>query len=54
MNNKRQTSLRMSQEAKRLLEEISKKLGITQSAVIEISIRQLAKKEKIEYVPKTK
>jgi predicted DNA-binding protein len=51
MNNKRQTSVRMSQEAKSLLEEISRKLGISQSAVIEISIRQLAKKEKIEYVP---
>jgi predicted DNA-binding protein len=54
MNEKRQTSIRMSQEAKRLLEKISKQLGISQSAVIEISIRQLAKKEKIEYVSKAK
>jgi Ribbon-helix-helix protein, copG family. len=44
----------MSQEAKHLLEKLSEKLGVSQSAIIEISIRQLAKKEKVEYVPKTK
>jgi predicted DNA-binding protein len=39
MNKKIQTSLRMSQEAKRLLKQLS------ESAIIELAIRKLAKQE---------
>jgi predicted DNA-binding protein len=45
MNKKIQTSLRMSQEAKRLLKQLSEKLGVSQSAIIELAIRKLAKQE---------
>lgn len=42
------TSLRMTPEAKRLLQELAKKLGISQTSVIEIAIRRLAEIEKVE------
>ena len=42
---KKKTSIRLSSEAKALLEQLSKKLGISQSAVLEIAIRTFAKQE---------
>jgi predicted DNA-binding protein len=39
----KQTSFRLSVEAHQLLEEIAKKLGITQTAVLEILLREKAK-----------
>jgi PIN domain nuclease of toxin-antitoxin system len=42
------TSFRLSEEARALIERISATLGISQAAVIEMAVRQLAKKEKIE------
>ncbi|MFL5659018.1 MAG: ribbon-helix-helix protein, CopG family [Ktedonobacteraceae bacterium] len=44
---KKKTSIRYSDEAKTLLEKLSRKLGISQSAVLEIAIRTLAKQEGI-------
>ncbi len=40
---KKKTSIRYSDEAKILLEKLSKQLGISQSAVLELAIRTLAK-----------
>lgn len=48
MNNKQPTSLRLSPEAKRLLEELAKKLGVTQAAIVEIAIRRLAETEGVQ------
>ncbi len=42
---KKKTSIRYSDEAKILIEKLSKKLGISQSAVLELAIRALAKQE---------
>ncbi len=47
MDKKKATSLRLSQEAKDLLAKLSRKLGISQTAVLELSIRQTAKQEGI-------
>jgi predicted DNA-binding protein len=44
---KKKTSIRYSDEAKILLEKLSKHLGISQSAVLELAIRTLAKQEGI-------
>jgi len=44
---KKKTSIRYSAEAKALLEHLSKKLGVSQSAVLELAIRVLAKQEGI-------
>ncbi len=44
---KKKTSIRYSAEAKALLEQLSKQLGISQSAVLELAIRTLAKQEGI-------
>ena len=44
---KKKTSIRYSDEAKILLEKLSKHLGISQSAVLELAIRALAKQEGI-------
>jgi len=48
MSTKNATSFRLSPEAKRLLAELSNKLGISQTAVLEILIREKAKAENIQ------
>lgn len=45
---KKLTSIRLSEEAKRLRVELAKKLGISQAAVLELAIRELAKKEGVK------
>lgn len=45
---KQATSVRVSAEAKRLMESLAEKLGVSQSAVFELAIRQLARREKLE------
>lgn len=45
---KRATSIRLTPEAKRLMAVTAKKLGISQSAVLELAIRQFAKNEGIK------
>jgi len=49
---KKKTSIRYSDEAKTLLEKLSKHLGISQSAVLELAIRALARQEGIIVPPK--
>ena len=46
--NKLFTSLRLSEEAMRLRKLISEKLGVNLSAVIELAIRELAKRENVK------
>jgi len=48
MKNKSNTSVRLTPEAIHLLKELAKKLGVSQTAIIELAIRYLAKKENIE------
>lgn len=45
MSNKQPTSVRLSPEAKRLLERLADKLGVTQAAIIEMAIRRMAEAE---------
>lgn len=45
---KKQTSLRLTPEAKRLVEALAAHLGVAQSAIWEMAIRQMAHKEKIK------
>jgi predicted transcriptional regulator len=45
---KKRTSVDISPEGKRLMEALAEKLAISQSAVFEVAIRQLAKREKVE------
>ncbi len=44
---KRATSVRLTPEAKRLIVALANKMGISQSAVLELAIRHLARKEKV-------
>lgn len=50
MSNKEQTSLRLSLEAKRLLEILAMKLGVPQTAIIEMAIREFATRTGITQV----
>ncbi|MBA3534920.1 MAG: ribbon-helix-helix protein, CopG family [Ardenticatenales bacterium] len=47
MNDKKATSVRLTSEGKRLLEELAKKFGISQAAVLEIAIRKFAEQENV-------
>ena len=42
------TSIRLSEEASRLRELLAKKLGLSQSAIIELAIRKLAEQENVK------
>jgi len=46
MRNKQAVSFRLTPEAKQLIKELAKKLGISQADVIEIAIRKLAEQKK--------
>jgi predicted DNA-binding protein len=43
----KQTSIRLTPEAKELIERLRQKLGVNQTSVIEIALRVLAEKEKL-------
>lgn len=45
---KKATSIRISEEAVRLLLALSKKLGLTKAALIELAIRKLAEREGVQ------
>jgi predicted DNA-binding protein len=45
---KHPTSIRLSDEAKRLQKLLSQKLGVSQAAVLELAIRELAKRENVK------
>jgi predicted transcriptional regulator len=48
MKTKQLTSVRLSLEAKRLLAAIAEKLSISQAAVLELAIRNQAKREGVK------
>lgn len=48
METKRLTSMRLSPEAKRLLALLAHKLGISQAAVLELAIREKARREEVK------
>jgi predicted DNA-binding protein len=45
---KHPTSIRLSDEAKRLQKRLSEKLGVSQAAVLELAIRALAQRENVK------
>lgn len=45
---KRATSVRLTDEARRLLERLAAKMGVSQAAVLEVAIREKARKEKVD------
>ena len=47
MTPKHPTSFRVSAEVKRLLQQLADKLSISQVSVIEIAVRELAKREQV-------
>jgi predicted transcriptional regulator len=44
MNKLRTTTIRYTPEAKRLLELLAQKLGVSQAAIVELAIREFAEK----------
>ena len=48
METKRPTSVRLTEEAKRLLAALAKKLGVSQAAVLEIAVREKARREGVK------
>lgn len=42
------TSIRLTPEAKRLLEALAEKLGLSHSGALEVAIREKARKERVE------
>lgn len=45
MTEKRSTSVRLTAEALRLLAQMAERLGISQSACLELAIREMAKRK---------
>jgi replication initiation and membrane attachment protein DnaB len=45
---KRRTSYTLSEEAKRLLAELAKQYGISQTAMLEVLIRERAKQDNVK------
>jgi predicted transcriptional regulator len=48
MEPKQLTSMRLSSEAKRLIALLAKKLSVSQAAVLELAIREKAKREGVK------
>jgi predicted transcriptional regulator len=42
---KKQTGIRLTDEGRELLEELARKLGVSQTAIMEIAIRKMAANE---------
>ncbi len=49
---KRSTTIRVTEDARRLMAVLAKKKGISQSAVLELAIRDMAKREQVQNLPK--
>ena len=47
---KKPTAIRLTGEGKELLENLSRQLGVTQTAVMEMAIRRMAQQEKVARV----
>lgn len=50
MRNKNSTSYRLSPEARVVIEELAKRLGVSKTDVVELAIRKFAKAEGVEIV----
>lgn len=48
MKNKSNTSVRLTPEAAHLLKALAKKLGISQTAILELAIRRMAEQEGVK------
>ena len=48
METKHPTSVRLSDEAKRLLVALAQKLGISQAAVLQLALREKARREGVK------
>lgn len=48
MREKISTSIRLTKEGKQIVDRLSKRLGIDKSSVLELAIRELAKKENVK------
>lgn len=48
METKRLTSVRLSAEAKRLLVALAQKLSVSQTAILEIALREKARREGVK------
>jgi len=48
MDTKLSTSVRLTPEAKRLLKELAKKLGVSQTAIMEMAVREFADKRDVK------
>ena len=48
MEAKLDTSMRLSPEAKRLIAAVAQRLGVTQTAVLELAMRVLARREAVQ------
>ena len=48
MRTKQATSIRLTPEAKRLLQLLAEKLGLSQTGILELAIREKAKREGIK------
>ena len=48
MDTKKTTSIRLSEDGKQLRKKLAKKLGLSESAVIELAIRRLAGMEDVK------
>jgi predicted DNA-binding protein len=48
MDNKQLISLRLTPEAKKLLKLLAESKGVSQAAIVEMLVRELAKKEKVK------
>lgn len=47
MENKQSISFRLTPEAKRIIKSLAKNLGVSQAAIIEMAIREKAKRDKV-------
>jgi antitoxin component of RelBE/YafQ-DinJ toxin-antitoxin module len=45
MNTKKPTSIRLSEDGKRIRKQLAKKLGLSESAIVELALRRLAEVE---------
>jgi hypothetical protein len=49
---KEPTSFRLSPDGRRLLEELSRRMGVSRTAILEVLIREKAKQEGIDTAPR--
>ena len=50
MDTKKPTSIRLSEDGKRIRKLLAKKLGLSESAIVELALRRLAEMERINSI----